>query len=210
MTGSATLTYSNLTLDQAARIAQIVAGELGSRAETLNSHHVGRVTDAQRQGAVAAQAPIQQDGSAIGEVKGKARLPNAVGVEPLPSSQPARKPAGDPAADNGDKGRGHPAGGAEHFTNEAGPHISGGSDGNRSTPSSSAGGAKMDEGASPNPGQSDADASGNHCTKEEQAVAPIRRPVSFRPHCQNPNLCASGTRDHCHSCKRAMAQSEAA
>jgi len=32
----------------------------------------------------------------------------------------------------------------------------------------------------------------------------------LRPHCLHPELCASGTRDHCWSCKKAMAASEAA
>lgn len=35
-----------------------------------------------------------------------------------------------------------------------------------------------------------------------------RKPL--RPHCLRPELCGSGTRDHCYSCKKAMAGSEAA
>jgi uncharacterized protein (UPF0335 family) len=32
----------------------------------------------------------------------------------------------------------------------------------------------------------------------------------LRPHCLNPSLCAGSGREHCHACKRAMAESEAA
>jgi len=32
--------------------------------------------------------------------------------------------------------------------------------------------------------------------------------VSFRPNCLQPEMCRSGTRDHCYSCRKAMAQHE--
>jgi uncharacterized protein (UPF0335 family) len=32
----------------------------------------------------------------------------------------------------------------------------------------------------------------------------------LRPHCLNPSLCAGSGREHCHACKRAMAESEVA
>lgn len=32
----------------------------------------------------------------------------------------------------------------------------------------------------------------------------------LRPHCRRPELCGSGTRDHCHACKLAMGESEVA
>lgn len=56
--------------------------EIGSRAETRNSHHVGRAESVQRQGAVAAQAPNQSDSDEIVAVKAKSRLADTVGVEP--------------------------------------------------------------------------------------------------------------------------------
>ncbi|MBZ9759455.1 DUF2312 domain-containing protein [Mesorhizobium sp. CA8] len=37
-----------------------------------------------------------------------------------------------------------------------------------------------------------------------------RAPVVLRPHCKNPSLCAGTGRQHCHSCSRAIAESEAA
>lgn len=37
---------------------------------------------------------------------------------------------------------------------------------------------------------------------------PAKPKVSFRPNCQHPENCASGTRDHCWSCRRAMQKSE--
>lgn len=32
----------------------------------------------------------------------------------------------------------------------------------------------------------------------------------LRPHCRRPELCGSGTRDHCHACKLAMGENEVA
>lgn len=37
---------------------------------------------------------------------------------------------------------------------------------------------------------------------------PAKPKVSFRPNCQHPENCASGSRDHCWSCRRAMQKSE--
>jgi len=48
-------------------------------------------------------------------------------------------------------------------------------------------------------------------TGEGAACAlPANPKVSFRPNCQHPENCASGTRDHCWSCRRAMQKSEEA
>ena len=38
----------------------------------------------------------------------------------------------------------------------------------------------------------------------------IKRDYVLHPHCLNPSLCAGSGREHCHRCKRAMAESEAA
>lgn len=44
-----------------------------------------------------------------------------------------------------------------------------------------------------------------------KATATIsRQPYVLRPHCLKPDLCAGSGADHCHSCKRAMAEGEAA
>ena len=40
------------------------------------------------------------------------------------------------------------------------------------------------------------------------SALPAKQKVSFRPNCQHPENCASGTRDHCWSCRRAMQKSE--
>lgn len=45
---------------------------------------------------------------------------------------------------------------------------------------------------------------------EESAALPAKPEVSYRPNCLHPENCASGTRDHCWSCRRAMQQSEVA
>lgn len=45
---------------------------------------------------------------------------------------------------------------------------------------------------------------------EASAALPAKPKVSYRPNCLHPENCASGTRDHCWSCRRAMAQSEVA
>ncbi|MBB5040832.1 hypothetical protein [Shinella fusca] len=37
---------------------------------------------------------------------------------------------------------------------------------------------------------------------------PAKPKVSFRPNCLQPEMCRSGTRDHCYSCRKAMAQHE--
>lgn len=37
-----------------------------------------------------------------------------------------------------------------------------------------------------------------------------RPPVALRPHCLNPEMCAGSGREHCWSCRKAMAASEAA
>lgn len=41
------------------------------------------------------------------------------------------------------------------------------------------------------------------------ASAPVAKSAKkLRPHCRRPELCGSGTRDHCHACKLAMGESE--
>ena len=40
------------------------------------------------------------------------------------------------------------------------------------------------------------------------SALPAKPKVSYRPNCQHPENCASGTRDHCWSCRRAMQKSE--
>jgi len=45
---------------------------------------------------------------------------------------------------------------------------------------------------------------------DDEVPAFIKRDYVLRPHCLNPSLCAGSGREHCHRCKRAMAESEAA
>lgn len=45
---------------------------------------------------------------------------------------------------------------------------------------------------------------------DDDIPAFLRKPVNLRPHCLNPDLCAGSGRDHCWSCRKAMAESEAA
>lgn len=80
------------------------------------------------------------------------------------------------------------------------------SGGEPSIPSPDAGGVKMDD--SEHPGRSD-DMSVHKSAQSGQATTD-HKPVSYRPNCQHPENCASGTRDHCWSCRRAMALKEEA
>ncbi len=48
----------------------------------------------------------------------------------------------------------------------------------------------------------------NHAGAGESPATASKPKVSFRPNCQHPENCASGTRDHCWSCRRAMQKSE--
>jgi uncharacterized protein (UPF0335 family) len=46
---------------------------------------------------------------------------------------------------------------------------------------------------------------------DAEVPAFLRKPaVVLRPHCLNPDLCAGSGRNHCHSCRKAMADAEAA
>lgn len=48
-------------------------------------------------------------------------------------------------------------------------------------------------------------------TADDDVPAFIKRDRKpLRPNCLNPDLCAGSGRDHCHACKKAMAESEAA
>jgi uncharacterized protein (UPF0335 family) len=65
--------------------------------------------------------------------------------------------------------------------------------------------------------RSDANTGGDHVdldlnAAQNQAGGVSSAPATskLRPNCLNPGCCASGTRDHCHTCKKAMAESEAA
>lgn len=86
------------------------------------------------------------------------------------------------------------------------PAALAGSGGDRSIPSPDAGGDKMDGAANAVPGRSD-DMSAFCNAKSGQATTD-RKPVSYRPNCLHPENCASGTCDHCWSCRRAMARKE--
>lgn len=67
------------------------ATKFGSHAETHNSHHVGRVSDAQRQGAVAAQAPDTNSQSAASTAEAVAGIPHAP-LEPPATANPFTNP----------------------------------------------------------------------------------------------------------------------
>lgn len=45
---------------------------------------------------------------------------------------------------------------------------------------------------------------------DDDVPAFIKRDYVLRPHCLNPSVCAGSSTKHCHSCTKAMAQSEAA
>jgi uncharacterized protein (UPF0335 family) len=53
-----------------------------------------------------------------------------------------------------------------------------------------------------------ADPTSNTGEGAANTALPTKPKVSFRPNCQHPENCASGTRDHCWSCRRAMQKSE--
>lgn len=53
-----------------------------------------------------------------------------------------------------------------------------------------------------------ADPTSNTGEGAANTALPAKPKVSFRPNCQHPENCASGTRDHCWSCRRAMQKSE--
>ncbi|KNY13113.1 hypothetical protein AKG11_31070 [Shinella sp. SUS2] len=77
--------------------------------------------------------------------------------------------------------------------------------GEPSIPSPDAGGVKMDA-VQRTPGRAD-DLSAHKSAQSGQATTD-HKPVSYRPNCLHPENCASGTTDHCWSCRRAMAQKE--
>jgi hypothetical protein len=52
-----------------------------------------------------------------------------------------------------------------------------------------------------------ASGSDEHLPEKKLVVNPAK---VIRKHCQQPELCRSGTRDHCHTCKKAMAENEVA
>lgn len=58
------------------------------------------------------------------------------------------------------------------------------------------------------PGAGDETQTSNTGEGAANAALPAKPKVSFRPNCQHPENCASGTRDHCWSCRRAMQKSE--
>lgn len=110
---------------------------------------------------------------------------------------------------------GDESGTASEFDRPATPAASGG---RPSEPSSVAGGAKMDDRSSDDPGRL-GDAPILTSAKTEPATNPIpadvpaflTRPAKpLRPHCLRPEMCASSGGDrHCHACLKAM-QEEAA
>lgn len=104
----------------------------------------------------------QSDDGAFVEVKGRARLANADGVEPSSSVHPADQPSKDQS-------------------NEV---------------ASSATRAGL------------ADPTSNTGEGAANTALPAKTKVSYRPNCLHPDNCASGTRDHCWSCRRAMQKSE--
>ncbi len=66
-------------------------------------------------------------------------------------------------------------------------------------------------------GSAAANVGGDHVTGHQSAAISAgalanRAPAisKYRPHCQRPTNCGSGTRDHCWSCKQAMREGDAA
>jgi uncharacterized protein (UPF0335 family) len=63
-----------------------------------------------------------------------------------------------------------------------------------------------------------ANTGGRHVTLDQSTAAPAGAPFSkvapaaivLRPNCRRPEMCGSGTKDHCGSCQKAMRQLEAA
>lgn len=110
---------------------------------------------------------------------------------------------------------GDESGTASEFDRPATPAASGG---RPSEPSSVAGGAKMDDRYSDDPGRL-GDAPILTSAKTEQATNPIpadvpaflTRPTKpLRPHCLRPEMCASSGGDrHCHACLKAMKEEAA-
>lgn len=65
-----------------------------------------------------------------------------------------------------------------------------------------------DEVTSSAPGAGDETQTSNTGEGAANTALPDKPKVSYRPNCQHPENCASGTRDHCWSCRRAMQKSE--
>lgn len=137
----------------------------------------------------------ESDGGAIGEVKGKARLPNAAGVEPPPSEAP-RCDAG---------------------LNLIHKHteIASAAQGEADVPSVDRVSPQADEAIT---GSADANAGGSHEVANEIAAQqqtggitspepsvferPAREPKPLRPNCRNPGeTCGGYGSRHCHSCE---------
>jgi uncharacterized protein (UPF0335 family) len=75
-----------------------------------------------------------------------------------------------------------------------------------------------EEGQSPDDGLSvvGANTGGDHVNAHPSTAATAGAPASqapaiskYRPHCQRPDRCGSGTRDHCWTCRKAMQESAA-
>lgn len=58
--------------------------------------------------------------------------------------------------------------------------------------------------------QSQGDGDASSPDTDFQPPAFLAKKVVLRPHCLEPHCCRSGTRDHCHHCKKAMASDEEA
>lgn len=77
-------------------------------------------------------------------------------------------------------------------------------------PPSSSPAADLPEPSSPAEAKTGAEPPPSAPVEDFQPPAFLAKKHVLRPHCLEPHLCRSGTSDHCHHCKKAMAESEAA
>ncbi|MFC3208105.1 ParB/RepB/Spo0J family partition protein [Aquamicrobium soli] len=171
----------------------------------------------------------QSDDDAFSEVKGTARPENAAGVEPTSSDNPSAAHPVEAVADNPQVPR--PSASAKEFPD---PQYSGVATADPAHQVPKLSGAKSDvphvvgQGCTEQvesfgySGQEDASATQARNEPGSVSGATVTNFAAMskadqirllRPHCQHPNdleKCGGSGRNHCHACKKAMAESEAA
>lgn len=213
---STMLTYFNLTIDQAARIAQIVAGELSRDSHGKASDGMDLTPDrngaTEENGYVDRSAPrADRAGQDTNALSGQIETRNSDDTVDETASLAAREGEQVAALHSEQDGSAFAAVtspaqlanaiGAEPLPSFiSSPAFTAGDDGHPSTPTIDARAAGQGE--------------SSHCMAQSiEAVTNLRERKPLRPFCQSPDdltKCAGVGAKHCHACTKAMAQSEAA
>ncbi len=187
-----------------------VAGE-GARVQFLVANNLQFQAKASEDNGATGKATMRRADCMTGEVSrvdaGRMASATSEGMDVTAGETASNSPSAPPAeaAPASPKPPAH-AGAVDNFSRSA---ISAGSDGNPSKPSPAAGCAKMEGAATIAPDRPDAKSVSVEA-EAGQAVTNSHRWSKLRPHCLNPECCAGMGREHCHACKKAMADREAA